>query len=101
MMKCLHSILEARNHLFATYHGHHINKLDIKQFIYDSCLLYNPVSLGIVRLQTDHTLFLAESKFAAKEEKGIRNTRLISKNRKHLYIKKFIKFNKGIIQLTT
>ena len=60
---------EARNHWFKTYHQYHVRKLKIEQSTYDLCLLYTPLNgLGIVRLQTDDTLFLADQTFTDAEE---------------------------------
>lgn len=68
-MKPLYGISEVGNYLFFTYYGHHIKKLGMEQFIYNSCLLYNLAFLGNVDLETDNTLFLVGSQFAIKEKR--------------------------------
>src|SRR6266702_5901723 len=69
VLKPLYKVPEARNHWFKTYHQYHISKLKTEQSTYDPCLLYTQSnSLGIIRLQTDNTLFLANQTFADTKE---------------------------------
>jgi hypothetical protein len=71
VIRPLYGIPEAGNHWFKTYHNHHVNALQIKQSTYDPCLLHinEPHgSFGIVGLQTDDTLFLANNAFASEEQ---------------------------------
>jgi hypothetical protein len=61
VVKPLYGVPEAGNHWFKTYHQHHVSKLKMEQSTYDPCLLYTPLNgFGIIRLQTDNTLFLAD-----------------------------------------
>lgn len=70
----LYGVLEAGTHWYNTYHTHHTRPLGLEQSSYDLCLLYthgNNNAFGIVDLQTDDTLFLADSTFAEREEKKL------------------------------
>lgn len=100
VVKPLYGVPEAGNHWFATYHGHHIDKLRIEQSTYNPCLLYKSDPLGIVGLQTDNTLLLAEDDFADAKENALRHAKLMSKDREYLTINKPIKFNGALIELT-
>lgn len=70
---------------------------------YDSCLLYtdgNDKGFGVVGLQTDDTLILADNIFAATEEKELKEAKLLGKDREKLTLHTPIKFNGGYIRLT-
>lgn len=98
--KPLHSVLKAQNYWFATYHSHHIKKLDMEQSIYNSYLLHDFSSFGIVSLEINYTLFLTGTQFITEKEKTIQETHLMLKNRKPLSVKKFFKFNGRTIHMT-
>jgi hypothetical protein len=70
VLKPLYGVPEAGTHWFATYHKHHIEKLAMTTSTYDPCLLVTKTGkpFGLVGMQTDDTLILAEQKFAAQEE---------------------------------
>jgi hypothetical protein len=107
MIKSLYDVLETSNHWFATYHRHHLVKLEMIESTYDSCLLYKfefieslkslehfeSESLEIVDMQIDDILILVNSIFAAKKEKTIKKTKILTKTRDHLITKNSIKFN--------
>jgi hypothetical protein len=40
----------------------------MEQSTYDPCLLYNTKPFGVVGLQTDDTLFVADAQFAEQEQ---------------------------------
>ena len=69
VVKPLYRVPEAGNHWFRTYHIHHIKSLSMSQSTYDPCLLYSSIEsrFGLVGLQTDDTLFLADTEFAGAE----------------------------------
>ena len=70
------------------------------QSTYDPCLLYrNDDCFGIVGLQTDDTLILANKSFADLEQEKLDVAKLTSKAREPLSTDKPIKFNRGLIQL--
>ena len=64
VVKPLYGVPEAGNHWFKTYHTHHVEQLGMTQSTYDLCLLYSRDPFGIVGLQTDDILFLADNEFA-------------------------------------
>ena len=99
VVKPLYRVPEAGNHWFATYHGHHVNRLGTAQSTYDPCLLYKSEPLGKVGLQTDNTLILADDAFAELEEDAIKSAKIMTKARDHLTSSKPIKFNGTKIEL--
>lgn len=101
VVKPLYSVFKTENYWFAIYHSHHINKLGMKQSTYNPCLLYRSDPLGIIGLQTDNTLLLANNTFANAEEKAIKHAKLMSKDQDYLTINKSIKFNEALIELTS
>jgi len=64
VLKPLYGVPEAGNHWFKTYHSHHVQQLHMDQSTYDPCLLQSNEPFGIVGLQTDDTLSLADETFA-------------------------------------
>ncbi|KAI1004340.1 hypothetical protein K3495_g3869 [Podosphaera aphanis] len=73
----------------------------MSQSTYDPCLLHtNSIGFGIVELQTDDTLFIADQKFAIQEEKKLNEAKLAAKDREVLTASSPLKFNGGIIPLT-
>ena len=99
VVKPLYGVPEAGNHWFATYHGHHVNRLGMVQSIYDPCLLYQSEPLGIVGLQIDDTLILADNAFVEAEKDAIKSAKIITKAQDHLTSTKPIKFNGTRIEL--
>ena len=61
----------------------------------------NENSFSIVSLQTDDILFLANSEFAAKEKEELLKSRKKAKPREELTTNYALKFNRGIITLST
>ena len=73
----------------------------MKESTYDLCLLYLDETFGIVGLQTDDTLFLADETFAEQEETQLRKAGFLAKERERLTVNTPIKFNRGQIKLLT
>jgi hypothetical protein len=97
-VKPLYGVPEAGNHWFKTYHQHHVRKLKMEQSTYDPCLLYTLSNgLGIVGLQTDDTLFLADQTFADAEEAELQEAKFLAKPREQLTEQTPVKFNGGLI----
>jgi hypothetical protein len=70
----------------------------MEQSTYNPCLLYTLTnSLGIVGLQTDDTLFLADKTFADAEEAKLQDAKFMAKPCKQLTKQTPIKFNRGLI----
>lgn len=101
VIKLLYNVSEAVTHGFATYHNHDIKKLGMEHFIYKFILLDNPGSWDIVNLQRNEILILARSLFASKKEERIWEVRLMSKNWEYLSVKRLMKLNNKIIEMTT
>ncbi|RFU35709.1 hypothetical protein B7463_g538, partial [Scytalidium lignicola] len=71
----------------------------MKPSTYNPCLLYNTEPFGVVRLQTDDTLFVGDAQFAELEQEQLKKANFLAKEHKTLTTGKGIKFNEGIIQL--
>jgi len=102
VVKPLYGVPEAGNHWFKTYHTHHINQLNMEQSTYDPCLLYTKdtnfdSAFGIVGLQTDDTLLLANEHFATREQEELEKAGFIAKDREILSPSTPIRFNGGLI----
>jgi hypothetical protein len=70
----------------------------MEQSTYDPCLLYTPLNgLGIVGLQTDNTLFLADQTFTDTKETELQEAKFLAKPREQLTEQTLIKFNGGLI----
>lgn len=99
VLQPLYGIPESGNHWYQTYHSHHINALAIEQSTYDACLLYSKEPFGVVGLQTNDTLIVADTQFAQLEQKQLEKAKFLTKERETLTEDKRVKFNGGIIQL--
>jgi len=101
VLKPLYGIPEAGNHWFNTYHRYHTDDLRLTQSTFDPCLLFtdSPVGFAIIRLQTDDTLFLTDTKFAIHEEKELQKIKFMAKNREKLTHLSALSFNGGKIKL--
>src|SRR5258708_33207513 len=95
----MYGVPEAGNHWFKTYHSHHIEHLQMSQSTYDPCLLYSNEPFGIVGLQTDDTLFLADHTFATAEQDQLHKAKFMAKGREKLTVDTPLKFNGAVIQL--
>src|SRR5271167_1264851 len=100
VVKPLYGVPEAGNHWFRTYHDHHTQELKMTQSTYDPCLLHTSTNgFGLVGLQTDDTLFLADPEFARNEETELQKAKFLAKDREQLTTQHPIKFNGGQINL--
>ena len=101
VVKPLYGVPEAGNHWFKTYHTHHVEQLGMTQSTYDPCLLYSarPKPFGVVGLQTDDTLFLADDEFARQEALQLQKAGFLAKEREKLTATNSLKFNDGVIQM--
>ena len=74
VVKPLYGIAEAGTHWWATYTNHHREELGMTVSTYDPCLLIateESKGFGVVGIQTDDTLILADEDFAADEERRL------------------------------
>ena len=92
-MKSFYSIPEVGNHWFATYHTHHKEKLEMTKSIDDLYLLFKSEPLGIMGIQTNNTLILANNSFVSIEEKAIKSAKIMTKDREHFISAHPLKFN--------
>jgi hypothetical protein len=69
------------------------------QSTYDPCLLYitittiSHIGMGIVGMQTDDTLILADRSFAVVEEEAVHSAKIMTKAREQLTFENSLKFN--------
>lgn len=54
------------------------------ELIYDSCFLYKSGQLGVIEMQINDILILANNNFASNEKKAIKVVKLIIKDYKYL-----------------
>jgi hypothetical protein len=101
VLKPLYGVPEAGNHWFKTYHSHHVQQLHMDQSTYDPCLLQSNEPFGIVGLQTDDTLLLADETFAEAEQNELHKAKFMAKEREQLTVDTPLKFNGGLIQLAS
>jgi hypothetical protein len=101
VLKPLYGVPEAGNHWFKTYHSHHVQQLHMDQSTYDPCLLQSNEPFGIVGLQTDDTLLLADETFAEVEQNELHRAKFMAKEREQLTVDTPLKFNGGLIQLVS
>ena len=97
VVKLLYRVPEAGNHWFKTYYSYYIEQLYISQSTYNPCLLYNNKPFGIVGLQTDNILFLADKSFAGNKQSKLHKAEFIAKKQEQLTVDIPIKFNRGLI----
>jgi hypothetical protein len=95
VIKSLYDVSKANNHWFKTYHDHHIDKLRMTQFTYNSCLLYivDHIYMSIMNMQTDDTFILTDQSFAVVEKKAIHSAKIMTKTREQLTFENSLKFN--------
>lgn len=80
VIKFVYGIPKACNHWFATYYKYHKNKLGRKKLIYDSFFFYSSGLFGIVEMQTNDILILANNDFVSKEKAAIKSVKIMTKN---------------------
>ena len=69
------------------------------QSTYNPCLLQSNKPFGIIGLQTDDTLFLADKTFTEIKQNELHKTKFIAKECEQLTVDTPLKFNGGLIQL--
>jgi hypothetical protein len=100
LVRPLYGVPEAGNHWFQTYHRYHHKKLKMEQSTYDPCLLFmKEDNIGIISLQTNNTLLLANKDFEAEEERELLKVGFLTKEREELMTTNLIKFNGGQLTL--
>ncbi|KAI7969957.1 hypothetical protein EIK77_000353 [Talaromyces pinophilus] len=100
VMRPLYGIPEAGNHWFRTYHNHHTEKLNMEVSIYDPYLLHcsnSKQGFGIIGMQTNDILIIADDTFAAQEEEEIQRAKILYKPQEQLIPDNPLKFNSAVI----
>ena len=97
VLKPLYGVPESGTHWFRTYHNHHTANLGLVQSTYDPCLLYGPNA--VVGLQTDDTLFLADTSYIRKEDDELKRAGYTAKPITTLVLGHDVTFNGGNISL--
>jgi hypothetical protein len=94
VVKPLYGVPEAGNHWFSIYHKHHLDKLYMAQSTYDPCLMYSITTpFGLVGLQTDDILIVADNTFVEAEEAELEKAGFIAKKREQLAEGTKLQFN--------
>jgi hypothetical protein len=101
VLKPLYSIPEAGNHWFKTYYLYYVQQLYMDQSMYNLCFLQSNKPFGIVGLQTDDTLLLADKTFVETEQNKLYKAKFIAKEHKQLTADTLFKFNSSLIQLVS
>ncbi len=98
IVKPLYGIAEAGVHWFVTYQGHHMTRLGMITSTFDPCLLItetgdDPGYFSITALQTDDTLSICSTSFAAAEERALEETKFRAKDKTTLEEGRPLEFN--------
>ena len=102
VIKPLYGIAEAGTHWWATYHNHHLKKLQMVTSTYDPCLLISSVEndqFGLIGMQTDDTIGLTTATFSQREEEKLVEAAFKAKPKEVLEVDKPLIFNGGIVSL--
>lgn len=59
----------------------------MEESIYNLCLFHRSGLFGIIGIQTNNTLILADNNFASKDKIEIKTTNIITKDQEHLISK--------------
>ena len=95
----LYEIAESDIHWFQTYHKHHVEKLEMTPFIFDTCLLFNDNMTTIVDLQIDDSLIVDIIEFMNMKSRELHVVDLMIKSCERLTPKQSLNFNNFIITL--
>jgi transposase InsO family protein len=102
VIKPLYGIAEAGTHWWATYHNHHIKKLQMTTSSYDPCLLISTAEnpdFACVGMQTDDTLGLSTATFSTREDEQLKEAKFTAKPKQVLTAGEPLIFNGGIVSL--
>jgi hypothetical protein len=104
VIKPLYGLAESGTHWWETYFKHHVNNLNMDTSTFDPCLLISNTSqdcFGLVAMQTDDTLFLANESFANKEDEQLKKEKIIAKDASKLTTDSELDFNGARMTLST
>jgi hypothetical protein len=103
VVKPLYGLAEAGTHWWATYHNHHLKKLQMVTSTYDPCLLISAAEnpdFACIGMQTDDTLGLSTTTFSQREEEQLKEAAFSAKPKQLLTVDEPLIFNGGIVTLT-
>ena len=80
VIKPLYNIPKAGNHWFATYHIHYKEKLGMEELTYNPYLFYRSSLFGIVGMQINDILILANNNFTSKKKVKIKTAKIMMKD---------------------
>jgi len=101
VIKPLYGIAEAGTHWWATYHNHHLKKLQMVTSTYDPCLLISSPEndeFGLIGMQTDDTIGLTTTTFSQREDEKLVEAAFKAKPKDLLEADKPLIFNGGIVE---
>ncbi|KAJ5130346.1 uncharacterized protein N7515_006385 [Penicillium bovifimosum] len=102
VIKPLYGIAEVGTHWWATYHSHHIKKLQMVTSSYGPCLLISSsenAEFAMVGMQTDDTIGLTTLAFSQREDEKLAEAAFKAKPKEALEEGKPLIFNGGIVSL--
>jgi hypothetical protein len=102
VIKPLYGIAEAGTHWWATYSKHHKEKLMMTTSTYDPCFLISTTKdkFGVVGMQTDDTIILADDRFASLEDDELTKANLLAKPKEKLTPESPLVFNGCVLTHT-
>ena len=93
----LYKIVESNIYWFQIYHKHHVKKLKITSFTFDTYLLFNDNIITIVDLQIDNSLIADIIEFMNMKSRELYVVDLMVKSCERLTSEQTLNFNKFII----
>ena len=99
IIKPLYRIAEAGTHWWATYSKHHRDKLLMTTSTYDPCFLISTTEdqFGVVGMQTDDTIILADERFSTLEEDELVKAKFLAKPKEKLTAELLLIFNDCVL----
>jgi hypothetical protein len=99
VIRPLYEIAEAGIYWWATYSKHHKDKLFMTTSTYDPCLLITTIKnrFGIVGMQIDDTIILADEYFLILEKNELLNVKFIAKPKEKLTPDSPLIFNRYVL----
>ncbi|KHJ34520.1 hypothetical protein EV44_g3335 [Erysiphe necator] len=89
VVKPLYGMAEAGTHWWAIYLKHQQEKLRMETSTFDPCLLVTSrenINFGIVRMQIDDTIILADEGFSVQEEERLLEAEFLAKSKERLTV---------------
>ena len=99
VIRSLYKIAKAGTHWWSTYSKYYKDKLFMVTSTYDPCLLVTTIEdgFGIVEIQTDDIIILADKHFLTLEKNELLNAKFIIKSKEKLTLDSPLIFNKYVL----